>query len=41
MGVDQDAYRAMRETARRSIIERYDLARVCLPAWLDLLRELA
>ena len=28
------AYRAMRDAARRTIVERYDLAQVCLPQWL-------
>jgi len=33
--------RALREQARRTAVERYDLKRVCLPAQLRLLEELA
>ncbi len=32
-----DRFLPMREAARRTAVERFDLARVCLPAWLDLL----
>jgi hypothetical protein len=32
-----DHYRKLREAGRRTIIERFDLRRVCLPAWLVLL----
>jgi glycosyltransferase involved in cell wall biosynthesis len=32
-----DHYRKLREAGRRTIIERFDLRRVCLPAWLALL----
>jgi len=32
-----DDYRAMREAARRSVVERYDLDDVCLPRWLELI----
>jgi glycosyltransferase involved in cell wall biosynthesis len=31
----------MRSTARRSVIQRYDLNTICLPAYLKLLRQLA
>ena len=34
-------YRAVREAARRTVVERYDLRRVCLPAWLRLLGDVA
>jgi glycosyltransferase involved in cell wall biosynthesis len=30
-------YRKMRKAARRTVIEKFDRARVCLPAWLDLI----
>jgi glycosyltransferase involved in cell wall biosynthesis len=33
-------YQAMRQSGRRTIEERFDLRRICLPRWLDLLREL-
>ena len=36
-----DRYRAMREAARRTVVDRYDLRRVCLPAWLRLVGDLA
>ncbi len=36
-----DRYRPMRDAARQTVIERYDLRRVCLPAWLKLLGDLA
>lgn len=29
-----ETYRDLREAARRAVVERYDLASVCLPAWL-------
>jgi glycosyltransferase involved in cell wall biosynthesis len=32
-----DDYRSLREAGRRTIVERFDLQRVCLPAWLALL----
>ena len=32
-----DDYRGMREAGRRSVIERYDLAELCLPRWLELI----
>ena len=32
-----EAYRAMRQRARESIVQNYDLASVCLPRWLALL----
>jgi hypothetical protein len=28
----------LRETARRTVVERYDLRSVCLPQWMQLLR---
>ncbi len=34
-------YRPLREAARRTVVERYDLRRVCVPAWLTLLSDLA
>ncbi len=34
-----EAYRAMRQAARRKIIEKYDLNTVCLPAQIDLVRH--
>jgi glycosyltransferase involved in cell wall biosynthesis len=30
-------YQKMRKAARRTVIEKFDRARVCLPAWLDLI----
>jgi glycosyltransferase involved in cell wall biosynthesis len=35
-----DRHEAMRAAARGTVMERYDLARVCLPAYLALLRRL-
>jgi glycosyltransferase involved in cell wall biosynthesis len=35
-----DDYRSMRENARASIIERYDLQKVCLPQQIELLQHL-
>lgn len=35
-----DRMRSLREAARRSVVERYDLKRVCLPAQLALIGEL-
>jgi glycosyltransferase involved in cell wall biosynthesis len=32
-----DRYRPLREAGRRTIVERFDLTRVCLPAWMELL----
>jgi glycosyltransferase involved in cell wall biosynthesis len=32
-----ERFRHLREAARRSVVERFDLKRVCLPAWLDFL----
>jgi glycosyltransferase involved in cell wall biosynthesis len=32
-----EAYRAMRQAARETIVQKYDLASVCLPQWLKLL----
>lgn len=37
----QDQYRPLREQARRSMVERYDLKRVCLPGQLGLIEKLA
>jgi glycosyltransferase involved in cell wall biosynthesis len=34
-----DRYRALRDAGRRTIIERYDARRVCVPAWLALLER--
>lgn len=34
-------YRSLRRAARRTVLERYDLAKVCLPAHLDLIRDVA
>ena len=34
-----EAYRAMRAAARQTVMERYDLRRVCLPAWMRLLED--
>jgi hypothetical protein len=34
-----DKYRDMREAGRKSIVENYDLATVCLPQWLKLLED--
>jgi len=31
----------IRTAARQTVVERYDLARVCLPAYLSLLRRLS
>ena len=36
---EPDAFTAPRENARRTIVERYDLKRVCLPAQVRLLEE--
>ena len=36
-----EAYRAMRQAARRRVVERYDLATVCLPAQVSLVRSLS
>ena len=33
-----DRYQSQRAAGRRTIVERFDLARVCLPAWLELLQ---
>jgi glycosyltransferase involved in cell wall biosynthesis len=35
-----ERYEEMRAAARRTVVERFDLARVCLPAYLALLRRL-
>jgi glycosyltransferase involved in cell wall biosynthesis len=35
-----EQYRAMREQARKTILERYDLKSICLPQQLDLLQAL-
>jgi hypothetical protein len=35
-----DTHEVMREAARRTAVERYDLASVCLPAQLSLVRAL-
>jgi glycosyltransferase involved in cell wall biosynthesis len=35
-----DDYRAMREAGRKTILENYDLASICLPSWLQLLGNL-
>ncbi len=35
------AYREMRRAARRTVVERYDLASICLPAHLQLVRDVA
>ena len=35
------AYRAMRQAARRTVLERYDLASLCLPRHLALIRDVA
>ena len=35
-----ERYEAIRAAARRSVEERYDVSRVCLPAYLALLRRL-
>jgi glycosyltransferase involved in cell wall biosynthesis len=34
-------HQELREAARRTIVERFDLATVCLPAWLKSVREIA
>jgi glycosyltransferase involved in cell wall biosynthesis len=34
-------YRPLRQAARLSVIERFDLHRVCLPAWMTLLEQAA
>lgn len=34
-------FRAMRQAARQTVAERYDLKRVCLPAWLKLIDRVA
>ncbi len=34
-----EAYRAMRAAARRTIVEKYDLSTVCLPAQINLIRS--
>ena len=36
-----DRLKPLREAARRTVLERYDLHRVCLPKQLDLVRCLA
>jgi glycosyltransferase involved in cell wall biosynthesis len=36
-----EAYRAMRQAARRRVVEKYDLATVCLPAQVSLVRSLS
>ena len=33
----QDRYKSIRAAARQTVLDRYDLKRVCLPAWLRLL----
>jgi glycosyltransferase involved in cell wall biosynthesis len=38
---DPRAFRALRRKARRTVIERYDLKRVCLPEQLRRLKRLA
>ena len=35
-----DRHERLREAARRTVVERFDQADVCLPAWLDLVTEL-
>jgi len=37
MLANPQAYRAIRQTARETIVEKYDLATVCLPRWFRLL----
>jgi glycosyltransferase involved in cell wall biosynthesis len=37
---DQARYQPLRDAARRSVVERYDLKGVCLPAWLALCQEI-
>jgi glycosyltransferase involved in cell wall biosynthesis len=34
-----DRYRPMREAARRTVVERFDARRVCVPAWLALFAQ--
>jgi glycosyltransferase involved in cell wall biosynthesis len=34
-------YRGLREAARRTVVERFDLRGVCMPAWMKLLQEMA
>jgi glycosyltransferase involved in cell wall biosynthesis len=36
---EPDQYRSMRQEARRTVVERFDRARMCLPAWLRLIDE--
>ncbi|MEZ5816060.1 MAG: glycosyltransferase [Hyphomicrobiaceae bacterium] len=38
---DPAAYASIRADARRTIVERFDLGRVCLPAWLSLIETTA
>lgn len=33
------AFAPLREAARRTVVERFDRARICLPAWLELVDE--
>lgn len=35
-----DRHEPLRDAARRTVVERFDQANVCLPAWLDLIAEL-
>lgn len=37
---DRERHQSMRDAARQTAVERFDLARVCLPAYLALLRRL-
>ena len=37
---NRERHRSLREAARQTVVERFDLARVCLPAYLALLRRL-
>jgi len=38
--VQQDELKPLREAARRTVVERYDLKRVCLPAQVELVAQL-
>lgn len=38
--LEPERFKPLREAARQTIITRFDLRRVCLPAWLDLVHDL-
>jgi len=36
----EDRHENLRQAARRTVVERFDQANVCVPAWLDLIGQL-